>query len=148
MIRVFAVMLIMSLLSATAFSQASATAATTSTIIEPVGISKSVSTEYGSVAIILVGSVEMTPIQKAGKPGRIVLPVTYGTYTAMCYSVSGNSGYNYTITVPSTPVTVRKGSETLKVTSFSSEPNPNPDSGLAAGVFVSVSPFNIIVNYN
>jgi hypothetical protein len=118
------------------------------TVVEPITITKSVALNFESVAIIMAGSVELIPLDARAASVGITLPVTSGTFTAASFVVAGTTAYTYKITVPSTPMEVTKGTERLVVRSFDSDPILNPDSELLAGVFVSVSPMNVTVNYN
>ena len=92
----FVLFLILSVLSSNVFSQAieSAGGQITATIVGPVGISKTENTDFGLVAIILAGTVEITPTGAKSKKGSIVLPVYSGTFTATVYNISGNTGYS------------------------------------------------------
>jgi hypothetical protein len=82
------------------------------------------------------------------KAGNVKLPVTYGTFTIASFYNTGATGYNYTITVPSEPLTIVSGTRRMKFNSFDSDPTLGSGPGLAAGVFVTVTPFNVTVNYN
>ena len=129
------------------YSQSRSTASAGATIIEPITISKTVETNFGTVAIIVAGTVEMIPTHIRAGLSSIVLPVE-GTFTAASFVIEGKAAYAFTITVPPSPLEVRRGDKDLVVNSFSSDPILNPTSGLATGVYVSVTPLNLTVNYN
>lgn len=131
------------------FSQQDAAMVTqaSATVVEPITVTKSVALNFESVAIIIAGSVELTPLNSKSKPADIVLPVS-GTFTAASFIFPGETAYTYKITVPKTPMEVTRGNDKMIVRSFDSDPILNPDSELLAGVFVSVSPMNVTVNYN
>ncbi len=148
MTKVFGAFLLLFGISVSAYTQSSASANVKATVVEAVSVSKSVDSDFGNVAVILAGTVTMTPAKLKGKKGDLVLPVTSGTYTAAAYYMSGTAGYTYTISLPSAPVTIRKGTDFLKVSSFASDPTQGSGSSLSAGVFVSITPFNVMVNYN
>ena len=148
MTKVFAVLLLLFGFTVSAYAQSSASANAIATVVESVSVSKSVDSDFGNVAVILAGTVTMTPVGTSSKKGDLILPVTSGTYTAASFYLSGTGGYTYTISLPSAPVTIHKGSNFLKVSSFESDPAQNTSSGLSAGVFVSITPFNVVVNYN
>lgn len=150
MARIGGIILFLSGLSLNVVSQVPSTAGAgiTATIVQPVSYSKTVNTENGNVAIILSWIVEMTPVGDASKKGDIVLPVSSGTFTASAYSFSGATGYSYTVSVPTSPIIIKSGSNSMKVASFISNPTKNSGSDLIAGVFVSVTPSNVTVNYN
>jgi hypothetical protein len=147
--RFYFILIVLFGLSFNAFSQLIVTggADVQATIVEPVNISKTVNSEFGNVAVILAGTVEMAPAGSHVEPGNIVLPVATGTFTAAIYCFSGASGYTYTVSYPTSPLTI-KGSKPLKVAAFLSDPVPAPGSNLIAGVFVAVTPSNVTVNYN
>jgi hypothetical protein len=118
------------------------------TVVEPITVTKSVEMNFESVAIIVAGSVEMIATSDLNEMTNIMVPVTSGTFTAASFVLSGTTAYAYKVTVPRSPIEVKSGKDILVVRSFDSDPILNPDSGLLAGVFVSVSPMDVTVNYN
>jgi mannose/fructose/N-acetylgalactosamine-specific phosphotransferase system component IIC len=132
-----------------AFSQGGSTGTRVSaTVIEPITLTKSVDLNFDQVAIIIAGSVELVPTGVKSSAANIILPVTMGTFTAASFVVAGTTAYTYKITVPPSPFEVTNETGTMSVRSFDSDPILNADSELLAGVFVSVSPMNVTVNYN
>jgi hypothetical protein len=135
------------------FAQGNASASVNTTvsarITEPVGISKSINSFYGSGAVILSFSVEVQPsgIHQV-IDGDIILPPTTGVITAAFFPMSGFEGYSFTLLLPSSPLMVHKGTTEMLVTSVTNEKRLGTDPDLIAGVFVSVTPTNVIVNYN
>ena len=121
---------------------------TSATVVEPITVTKSVDLNFESVAIIVAGSVEMVPANDKGEIPKITMPVTYGTFTAASFVLSSTTAYAYKVTVPPAPVEVNNGKKTMVVKSFDSDPILNPEAGLYAGVYVSVSPMDVTVNYN
>lgn len=103
---------------------------------------------FRSVAIIFAGTVELSP--RGVPPGipTIMLPVTRGTFTAVTFVVGGTAAYAFTITIPPSPLEIKDGNDMLVVNSLSPDPILNPGTDLVAGVFVSVTPFDVTVNYN
>ena len=146
----FVLFLILSVSSSNVFSQSieSAGAQITATIVGPVGISKTENTDFGIVAIIFSGTVEITPAGTKSKKGNIVLPVYSGTFTATVYNISGSAGYSYTVSYRTLPMIFKSGPDAMQVASCVLEPVRDSGSDLIAGVFVSVTPANLIVNYN
>ncbi len=129
--------------SGTSGSRASAT------VVEPILQTKSVDLNFDRVAIIIAGMVELIPSDFRTSPENITLPVTMGTFTAASFLVSGTTtAYTYKITVPSSPLEITNGKNNLIVQSLDTDSMQNSDSDLLAGVFVSVSPLNVTVNYN
>lgn len=110
-----------------AFGQAnsdSASASATATIITPISISKSADLNFGSV--IAGGSTGTVVLSTAG-----VRSATDGATlgsgslaTAAAFAVSGQASATYTITLPSSPITVTNGaSDTMTVDAFGSNPS-------------------------
>jgi hypothetical protein len=132
-----------------AFSQeGSAGTRISATVVEPITLTKSVDLNFDQVAIIIAGSVELVSTKVSGLNTNITLPVTMGTFTAASFVVAGTTAYTYKITVPPSPYELTSSSGGLVVRAFDSDPILNADSELLAGVFVSVSPINVTVNYN
>jgi hypothetical protein len=118
-------------------------------ITEPVGISKSIHSFYGSGAVIFSFTVEITPTGGSkGFGGSITLPVTTGVITAAFFPISGFEGYTFTVFLPSSPLMIHNGTNEMLVTSLTSEQALGTDPEMIAGVFVSVTPTNVMVNYN
>ena len=103
---------------------------------------------YGNIAVVLAGTIEMTPSGKDLKNSDIKLPVSSGTFTAAAFYVAGPSGYSYSIAIPESPVSINSGEEEMTVRSFNSDPNLGPGKDQIGGIYVSVSPYYVTVNYN
>jgi hypothetical protein len=117
-------------------------------VVEPITVTRSVDLDFESVAIIIAGSVELVPSHVRAQSAQIVLPVTSGTFTAASFFMNSSTAYTYKITVPESPVIIPSAKGNLLVRSFESDPILTKDSEFLAGVFVSVSPLNVTVNYN
>ena len=100
-------------------------------IIKPYSLTKTIEPRYSNAAIIL-----------------IILPDSSGITTSATYYFTSKSGYTYTDPSASSPFIFKDGSSTLKIASFISDPVLSAGSNLIAGVFVSVTPSNVTVNYN
>ena len=156
LVRVYACFLFILLLGCLhtgSFAQGNASASINSPvsarITEPVGISKSVHSFYGSGAVIFSFIVEITPSGgRKGFGGSITLPFTTGVITAAFFPISGFEGYTFTVFLPSSPLMIHNGTNEMLVTALTSEPALGTDPEMIAGVFVSVTPTNVIVNYN
>jgi hypothetical protein len=118
------------------------------TIVNPVSISKNVNSEFGNVAVIVTGTVEIAPVEKSTVRGSIVLPASSGTFTAAMYYFTGSEGYAFTVSSPPKPLVVKNGKKEMHVQSFDSSPIQNESAGMIAGVYISVSPARVTVNYN
>jgi len=147
-VKIFPILLILSLLSLYLFSQGTtfvlSTAGASATIVEP----GSITSDFGNGFIMIAGTVELTPVRAHGKSGSLTLPVTTGSITVAFFNISGTAGYTFTINLPASPLTIHNGANTMKVTSFKSEPALNAGPEMIAGVYVSVTPMDITVNYN
>lgn len=150
-----------------AAAQETATATATATIVTPISITKTVDMNFGNVAVQSTtgGTVELTPAGARTSTGGVTLPATNGTVTAASFTVNGNGNYTYAITLPSSPLTITSGGNTMTVTGFNSTPSGtgaltagtqtlnvgatlNVSAAQPSGVYVSGTPFDVIVNYN
>ena len=150
----------------TTFGQVSGTATASATIITPIAISKTMDMNFGNVAVSAVaGTVVLSPASGRTKTGGVTLPIISGTISAASFNVTGLGSYTYTITLPSTPLTISSGANTMTVNSFTSTPSGtgtlsgglqvlnvgatlNVGVNQAAGVYTSATPFAVTVNYN
>ena len=150
----------------TTFGQVSGTATASATIITPIAISKTIDMNFGNVAVSAVaGTVVLSPASGRTKTGGVTLPIISGTISAASFNVTGLGSYTYTITLPSTPLTISSGANTMTVNSFTSTPSGtgtlsgglqvlnvgatlNVGVNQAAGVYTSATPFAVTVNYN
>jgi hypothetical protein len=147
--KIFIILLVLSGLSFSVFSQGSAMAVAiprvSATIVEP----GTITSNFGDGVVIFAGTVILTPVRGHTKTSSLSLPVSTGSFTGAFFCVAGtNTGYNFTIDVPSSPVSINNGGTSMKITSFTSEPALNARSDMIAGVFVSVTPLDVTVNYN
>ncbi|MFV8342640.1 DUF4402 domain-containing protein [Flavobacterium sp. XS2P39] len=153
--------------STTATAQVSASAPTSATIVTPISILKNTNMSFGNVAVSsTAGTVVLAPASTRTKTGGVTLPVTTGTVTAAQFTVSGQAGYTYAITLPTT-LTITKATtlETMTVDTFTSTPTPtgtltagsevvlvgatlNVSSLQVAGLYENATGFAVTVNYN
>lgn len=150
-----------------AAAQETATATATATIVTPISITKTLDMNFGNVAVQSTngGTVQLTPAGARTAGGGVTLPATNGTVTAATFTVNGNGNYAYAITLPSSALTITSGANTMTVTDFSSTPSGtsaltagtqtltvgatlNVSAAQPSGVYVSATPFDVIVNYN
>jgi len=149
-----------------AYAQSSATATATATIVTPITISKTTDMSFGNVAVHATnpGTVVMTPAGVRSATLGVTLPGTSGTVSAASFTVNGQSGYTYAITLPAS-VALTSGVNSMTVNAFTSTPTAigtlasgtqtltvgatlNVTGGQAAGVYLSSTPFTVTVNYN
>ena len=167
-IKFFAVAILFSGVSVISSAQVTATATASSTIVTPIGITKTVDMNFGNVAInsTTAGTVVLAPAGTRTSTGGVTLPATAGTVAAAEFNVKGANNYTFSITLPSTSHEIKSGSNTMSVTGFTSTPTPtgtlsatgsatvkvgatlNVSAGQAAGTYTSVTPFEVTVNYN
>ena len=167
-IKFFAVAILFSGVSVISSAQVTATATASSTIVTPIGITKTVDMNFGNVAInsTTAGTVVLAPAGTRTSTGGVTLPATAGTVAAAEFNVTGANNYTFSITLPSTSHEIKSGSNTMSVTGFTSTPTPtgtlsatgsatvkvgatlNVSPGQAAGTYTSVTPFEVTVNYN
>jgi hypothetical protein len=155
--------------SAISFGQATATSSASATIVTPIGITNTAVMNFGNVAVQTAtgGTVILAPAgtRTTGGAGGVTLPSVTGTVTAASFTVSGQSNYNYAITLPST-ATVANGANTMLVNTFTSFPSAtgtlsaggtqtltvgatlNVTANQAVGSYTTATPFDVIVNYN
>ena len=167
-IKFFEVAILFSGVSVISSAQVKATATASSTIVTPIGITKTVDMNFGNVAInsTTAGTVVLAPAGTRTSTGGVTLPATAGTVAAAEFNVTGANNYTFSITLPSTSHEIKSGSNTMSVTGFTSTPTPtgtlsatgsatvkvgatlNVSAGQAAGTYTSVTPFEVTVNYN
>ena len=167
-IKFFAVAILFSGVSVISSAQVKATATASSTIVTPIGITKTVDMNFGNVAInsTTAGTVVLAPAGTRTSTGGVTLPATAGTVAAAEFNVTGANNYTFSITLPSTSHEIKSGSNTMSVTGFTSTPTPtgtlsatgsatvkvgatlNVSAGQAAGTYTSGTPFEVKVNYN
>jgi hypothetical protein len=153
--------------SALSFSQSSATATASATIVGPIAIAKTIDMNFGNVAVnASPGTVVLAPGGGRSATGGVTLPATTGTVAAASFTVTGNAAYTYSITLPSADLTITSGGgQTMTVNTFTSTPTPtgtltggtetlnvgatlNVAGSQAAGTYLSLTPFTVTVNYN
>lgn len=147
----------------------SASATATTTIITPLAITKAVDMSFGNIAVgVSSGTVVLTPAGTRTPSGGVNLPsANIGTVTAASFDVTGAANYTYSITLPSSNVTLlhTNGTNNMIANSFTSTPSStgtlnesgsqtlkvgatlNVTGSQLAGVYTS-SGFNVTVNYN
>lgn len=148
-------------------AQVSATASVTATIVNPITITKTADLRFGNVAVLssTAGTVDITPAGVRSPGGGVTLPATTGTVGGASFTIAGESGYTYAITLPTDPLDITSGANTMTVTAFVSSPantgtltggtetlrvgaTLNVDAGQPTGTYTSETPFTVEVNYN
>lgn len=148
------------------FAQATASATATATVITPITIAKDVDMNFGNLAVhaTTAGTVQMDPASSRTATGGVTLPATTGTVSAAQFTVSGEAGYTYAITLPNS-LTIASGTDNMTVDNFTSSPAStglltggteiltvgatlNVAAAQPSGTYVSATPFDVTVNYN
>ncbi len=153
--------------AATSFAQVTATASTTATIITPIAIEKDVDMNFGNIAVspTLGGTVVLPTSGARTKTGGVTLPVVTGTVSAASFTVTGEGNSTYSITLPSSAITLTGPSGTMTVENFVSTPSNtgtlnsgtqevkvgatlNVGAAQPAGTYTNESGLFVTVNYN
>jgi hypothetical protein len=163
------IMMIMIAATTGAMAQESATASSSATIVAPIGIEKSADMNFGNVATNDAGgTVVLTTGGATSKTGGVTLPANTGTVTAAAFDVTGESDYTYTITLPSTAITLQDDAGTpneMTVGTFVSDPLTTGalvsgaqtvnvgailtvDGSQEPGVYTNTTDLTVTVNYN
>ena len=150
----------------TSQAQVTKTATASATIVAPIGLVKTVDLDFGNVAVsAALGTVAMSPAGVRTPLGGVTLPATAGSPAAASFTVTGTSGYTYSITLPLVATTVAFGAFNMSVDTWTS--NPSGTGTLVAGtqtlnvgatlhvagnqnpgLYTSAVPFSVTVNYN
>ena len=154
--------------AASSFAQVTATASTTATIITPIAITKTVDMNFGNIAVspTIAGTVVLPTTGARTLTGGVTLPVVTGTVTAASFNVIGEGTSTYSITLPTTAITLNGvPSGTMTVQSFVSNPagtgtltagaqtikvgaTLNVGAAQAAGIYSNAAGLFVTVNYN
>ncbi|HEX8376614.1 MAG TPA: DUF4402 domain-containing protein [Pedobacter sp.] len=159
--------------SAVSFAQASATATAEAIVVTPIAITRTVDMNFGNVAVNANGGTVVLAPSNAARTvsaNGVVLPSTTGTVTAASFTVTGQAGYTFAITLPNnaTPTTLTRvngNGESMTVNAFTSFPSGvgtltggtqvvnvgatlNVGNTQAAGQYLSGTPFSVTVVYN
>ena len=153
--------------AATSFAQVTATASTTATIITPIAIEKDVDMNFGNIAVspTLGGTVVLPTSGARTKTGGVTLPVVTGTVSAASFTVTGEGNSTYSITLPSSAITLTAPGGTMTVDNFVSTPSNtgtlssgtqevkvgatlNVSAAQAAGTYTNAAGLFVTVNYN
>jgi hypothetical protein len=153
-----------------ASSQAMANASVTATILTTISITKIMDMNFGNISVQAQagGTVILSPAGIRSATGGVTLPATNGTVTAASFTVSGETIYTYSITLPLSPFIITRASKDnnyMTVTAFQSNPSItgtltagtqtlnvgatlNVAAAQPAGIYTSTSGFVVTVNYN
>ncbi|WP_217631593.1 DUF4402 domain-containing protein [Pedobacter hartonius] len=159
------------LFAAKSFAQVSATANAGADIVAPIAILKTGDMNFGIVARSNVnGWVQLSAAGVRTTTGGALLLSQTGTVTPATFAVTGEAGYTYAITLPTSVTltnTTGAGGETMVVENFVSTPTVAAGGVLVAGTqtlsvggelviagnqvsgnYLAGTPFTVTVNYN
>jgi hypothetical protein len=170
--KVLITLLVVSTLFVTkSFAQVSASATASADIVVPIAITKTGDMNFGIVARgNTPGWVQLSAAGVRTSAGSAVLFAQTGTITPATFTVTGESGYTYAITLPNSVTltnTNGAGAETMIVENFVSLPTVAAggiltggtqtltvggelamDGNQVAGSYISGTSFTVTVNYN
>jgi hypothetical protein len=151
----------------TVSAQETASATSSATILTPISIGQTADMNFGNVAVqsTTAGTVILSAAGGRSITGGTTLPATAGTVTTAAFTVEGEPGYTYAITLPTSPLTISSGANNMTVSTFTSIPSAtgtliggseditvgatlNVGAAQPSGTYVSGTPFNVTVNYN
>ena len=167
LIKIVPLVITMFLITGTAFTQVTASATASATILEPIAISKTVDMNFGNLAVNASdGTILLSPDGTRTATGGVTfLPSNAGTITAASFTVTGLADATYSITLPATATVISNGGNDMTVDTWTSDPTPtgtltggtqtlnvgatlNVPASSPYGVYTSATPFNVTVNYN
>lgn len=162
----FSLVAILTIASFTANAQVTASASSAANIIGPISISKSVDLNFGNVAVnsTLGGTVVLAPAGTRTQTGGVTLPVITGTVSAAKFTVSGQTGTTYSISLPAS-IVLSDGSHNMTVDNFTSTPTTTGSlasgtedifvggtlhvaAAQASGLYTNTADLVVTVNYN
>jgi hypothetical protein len=167
--KFFLLSIAMIIYSAAAYSQVSATATSSATIVTPITIANAANMNFGNIAVNASAGTVVLPAAAApvrSVTGGCTLPATAGTVASARFTVTGQSGYTYAITLPASASLTGPG-PAMTANTFVSNPTVaagglltggtqtlyvgatlNVAGSQTAGVYTTAAAFTVTVNYN
>jgi hypothetical protein len=169
LIKFFAIAMLVTGLSAKTFGQVSATATSSATIVTPITIANGANMNFGNIAVNnTLGTVSLpaaaAPVRTV--TGGCTLPATAGTVSAARFTVTGQTGYTYSISLPASASLTGPGAP-MTANAFVSTPTVaagglltggsqtlyvgatlNVAASQTAGAYTTGTAFTVTVNYN
>ena len=148
------------------FSQVTATGHISVTIVSPISITKVQDMDFGNVSVESgVGAVTLSASTKSRQASGNAILMDGGNVSFASFRVRGNSGSSFSITLPSSPITVSNGEKNMTVSDFTSTPSTSAiltdgtkeilvgatlqlKGDQSLGLYASASDFPVTVNYN
>jgi len=166
--KIVPLVIAMFLITGTAFTQVTASATASATILAPISLTKTVDMNFGNLAVNATdGTIVLAPAGTRTATGGVTfLPTNAGTITAASFTVAGLVDATYSITLPAGITTISNGAgNDMDVDEWTSNPTTTgtltggtqtlnvgatlhvPASSIA-GIYTSGTPFEVTVNYN
>ena len=110
------------ILGFSAFSFGQATANASATIIRPITISKIGDLSFGNISAGVAGTVTLDPAtgNRTASTGVVLPPTQTGTVSLADFTVSGEGGSLYTITLPSSDQSITSGANSITLNTCTS----------------------------
>ena len=146
------------------FGQATANFTASVTIIEPVSISTEANMNFASVSAISGGKIVLTPDGSRSSSGGVQLEESEGVSSAK-FVINGQEGLTVAVTLPLESYQLTNGAQNIAIHSFTSNlpesfqlskssvslrvgATVEVEEAQSLGVYTSVSPLSVMVNYN
>jgi hypothetical protein len=134
----------------------------------PIAITKTSDMNFGNIQVgSTAGTVVLAPGGGRTTTGVVTLPASTGTVQAASFTVTGNANTTYSITLPTTPLTITDpvSTKTMTVSNFTSNPTPTGiltggsqtinvgaklivGASQTGGAYTNATGFAVTVNYN
>jgi len=164
--RFIAIVALMLSFTKVTYSQVTATATASATIVTPLAITKTADMNFGNLAVNTnPGTVVLTAAASpTRKPTGGVTLMGGGTISAATFNISGLTGATYSVTLPASH-TISSGGNNMTVDDFTSSSTNGytltggsdilyvgatlyVNGSQAAGTYTSGTPFDVTINYN
>jgi hypothetical protein len=167
--KFIALAIVMIAFSSGTFAQVSATATASATIITPIAIVNAANMNFGNIAVSAAPGTVVLPAAVAPVrtvTGGCTLPATVGTVSAAAFTVTGQTGFTYAITLPASASLTGPGAP-MTADTFVSNPTVaagglltggtqtlyvgatlNVAGSQVAGLYTTAAAFTVTVNYN
>jgi Domain of unknown function (DUF4402) len=167
--KFIALAIVMIAFSSGTFAQVSATATASATIITPIAIVNAANMNFGNIAVSAAPGTVVLPAALAPVrtvTGGCTLPATVGTVSAAAFTVTGQAGFTYAITLPasasltgpgapmtadtfvSTPTVAAGGLLTGGTQTLYVGATLNVAGAQVPGLYTTAAAFTVTVNYN
>jgi hypothetical protein len=133
---IIAIIAVSMAVSTTAFAQETATATTSSTVVTPISIASSNDgLLFGNIAVssTVKGTVVLGTDGTRASTDGVTLPTIAGTFSAATFTVGGQTGYTYAITLPTDSFNLADDGATNTMAVIDVVSTPETTGNLSAG---------------